>query len=52
VKRLLSGFLVLGLFVSSAVAQTYPSKTVRIVVPSAPGGGYDFIGRLLAEGLS
>lgn len=38
--------------VSGALAQDYPSKTVRIIVPSAPGGGYDVIGRLLAERLS
>jgi tripartite-type tricarboxylate transporter receptor subunit TctC len=41
--------LVLGL--SSAFAQDYPTKSVRIIVPSAPGGGYDVIGRLLAERL-
>ena len=33
-------------------AQDYPNRTVRIIVPSAPGGGYDVIGRLLAERLS
>ena len=36
---------------SSAFAQNYPSKVVRIIVPTAPGGGYDFIGRVLAEQL-
>ena len=34
---------------SLALAQEFPSRTVRIIVPSAPGGGYDVIGRLLAE---
>ena len=45
-------FLLLALVFSTACAQDYPTKNVRIIVPSAPGGGYDVIGRLLAERLS
>jgi tripartite-type tricarboxylate transporter receptor subunit TctC len=44
--------LVCALCVSSAFAQDYPARTVRIIVPSAAGGGYDVIGRLLGERLS
>jgi len=39
----------LALAASLAAAQDYPAKTVHIIVPSTPGGGYDVIGRLLAE---
>lgn len=35
-----------------AVAQTYPTKPIRVIVPSAPGGGYDLVGRLIADTLT
>src|SRR3954463_10774014 len=43
--------LAASLAACSAFAQAYPAKPVRIIVPSAPGGGYDFAGRLLADKL-
>jgi len=36
----------------AAHAQSYPSRPVRILIPSPPGGGTDILGRLLREGLA
>ena len=38
--------------VSISLAQTFPTKPVRIIVPAEPGGGLDIPARNLAQGLS
>jgi len=37
---------------ATAVAQEYPAKAIRIVVPYSPGGGLDVVGRPIAQKLS
>ena len=37
--------------VGSAAAQSYPAKPVRIIVPTSPGGGNDFVARHVGQKL-
>ena len=46
-----AGFVVSLLAMSPAHAQDYPIKTVRIIVPFAPGGSADVFGRFIAQRL-
>ncbi len=52
--RLLHIVMVLawGLFgVAAAAAQTFPDRTIKIIVPQPPGGGFDTVARILADRL-
>ncbi len=35
-----------------AMAEDYPARSIRIIIPAAPGGGVDLVGRVLATRLS
>lgn len=44
--------LLAALLPATVVAQSYPTKPVKILVPAQPGGGLDLIGRTMADQLS
>jgi tripartite-type tricarboxylate transporter receptor subunit TctC len=57
-KSLLIGYGLRALLVATAIscgsaaAQSWPAKPVRVIVPFAPGGSADTLGRLVAQKLS
>jgi tripartite-type tricarboxylate transporter receptor subunit TctC len=51
-KLLLSLVALLTCGLSSAFAQTYPTRTITMMIPFAAGGPTDTVGRLVAESMS
>jgi tripartite-type tricarboxylate transporter receptor subunit TctC len=50
--RLAAGATALPAITRLARAQAYPTRTVTVIVPFAPGGGTDFAARLVGEHMS
>jgi tripartite-type tricarboxylate transporter receptor subunit TctC len=46
------GALGLAAAAGEALAQPYPNKPIKIVIPAAPGGGADIVGRLIGPRLA
>lgn len=53
IKQLLKSTLAAGLVLATAaaLAQSYPSRPVRVIIPFPPGGTLDAVGRQLAQKL-
>jgi tripartite-type tricarboxylate transporter receptor subunit TctC len=43
---------ILAIAAAPAFAQSYPSKVIRLIVPFAPGGTTDIVGRVMSEPLT
>src|SRR6478735_12448901 len=44
--------VITALLAFGASAQPYPTQPIRMIIPSTPGGGTDFIGRLVSTKLA
>lgn len=51
-KFFLSAFVISAAVPGSAIAQTYPDKPVRIIIPYTPGSAIDVVSRLIGGKLS
>lgn len=51
-RRLLLGLAAAPMFAHATLAQQYPDKVMRLVVPYAPGGSTDLAARIVAEQMS
>jgi tripartite-type tricarboxylate transporter receptor subunit TctC len=51
-RRTILGAAGASVLAAPALAQTYPNKPIRMIVPYPPGGGTDAMGRMMAERLS
>jgi tripartite-type tricarboxylate transporter receptor subunit TctC len=49
--RLLGGLLAFAVVAVAAQAETFPNRTIRIIVPYPPGGSIDLTGRVIAKNL-
>jgi tripartite-type tricarboxylate transporter receptor subunit TctC len=52
VKRVTAALAVLVLLAGSALAQPFPGKPIRMIVPLVPGGNQDIVARAVAEEMS
>ena len=51
-SRFIAAAMLLAALVAGALAQDYPNRPVRLIVPFPPGGSNDVVGRLVAMQLS
>jgi tripartite-type tricarboxylate transporter receptor subunit TctC len=49
--RLLAALLAFAVVAAAAQAETFPNRTIRIIVPYPPGGSIDLAGRVIAKNL-
>jgi tripartite-type tricarboxylate transporter receptor subunit TctC len=49
--RLLTGAAALCFIATTAIAQPYPAKTIRLISPYPPGGGTDATARIISQAL-